>query len=472
MAAKPQTVRVSKAALVPCALPLNDAVDTLAQRVKDVATQLQKMEEIAAFAFAPGCSRESLAEVVQHHSALRGEAARKLMLLEQSTKLLYHSLKGRAEESGSPSPLRERNVITLGGGASAEMQELSGAMERIELLMRQLCKFSEAVKRRPFRRWSTGYAFLERRRTCSPVHDDHSLPQESFTAARFLASGHSLPDGRRIGGGSFGKVSRVKCAGTTFAVKRFFQTPDGRGSFDLSGAAAAGARAVAQSRVSPLSVEEKMLGLVSGVPGVLPLLGVVDEETLLLPLAEKGSVLDLLKRGEQLTKGQLRELVKTFDQLHKMGIVHRDIKSENIVVMDDGSLKVIDFGYAREVKPEEILPKSAKHVGTLQIMAPEVCRGEAYDPKKADVWSLGVVLFQIATGGRYPHQKPTCNHTPEGIPYMFAVANKKREPELERVKDADLRALISSMLQHDPTMRPSMEEALNHSFFNRGEPRP
>ncbi len=95
---------------------------------------------------------------------------------------------------------------------------------------------------------------------------------------------------------------------------------------------------------------------------------------------------------------------------HERGVVHRDLKSANLILTPDGRIKVLDFGLARQLLPgsadgasqdgtRSLLTRHGTVVGTLHYMAPEVLRGQPADVR-ADIWALGIVLFEMITGER------------------------------------------------------------------------
>lgn len=82
---------------------------------------------------------------------------------------------------------------------------------------------------------------------------------------------------------------------------------------------------------------------------------------------------------------------------HARGIVHRDIKPGNVMLAVDGTIKLLDFGLAK--RGDVTLTRAEVHPGTIAYMSPEQVRGDALDPR-TDLWSLGVVLYEMLTGGR------------------------------------------------------------------------
>ncbi|TRV79743.1 protein kinase [Streptomyces sp. 130] len=146
-------------------------------------------------------------------------------------------------------------------------------------------------------------------------------------------------------------------------------------------------------------------------------------------------------------------LLHALKDIHAAGIVHRDLKPSNVMLTMEGP-KVIDFGIARAVGTtvESLLTSTGMMIGSPGFMAPEQVRGESAVPK-SDVFTLGCVLTYAATG-TLPFGHGASNQ--HAIMYRIAEA----EPELKRVRDADLKALIARLLVKPIEDRPSVDELL------------
>ena len=122
-----------------------------------------------------------------------------------------------------------------------------------------------------------------------------------------------------------------------------------------------------------------------------------------MPLYEGETLEARLERGPLAVAELIRiaaQIANGLARAHDHGIVHRDIKPSNVILLPDGSVKVLDFGIAAMESADRA--HTGVVMGTLAYMSPEQIRGEAVD-LQTDIWSLGVVLYEIATGGRPFH---------------------------------------------------------------------
>ncbi len=133
-------------------------------------------------------------------------------------------------------------------------------------------------------------------------------------------------------------------------------------------------------------------------------------------------------------------------EAHTNGIVHRDIKSENIMVNSKNQIKVMDFGLAK-LKGSIKLTKASSTVGTLAYMAPEQIQGGDVDAR-SDIFSFGVVLFEMLTG-RLPF------YGEHDASMMYSILNEEPEPLQKYLPDAnsDLIHLMNRLLEKDPEDR-------------------
>lgn len=145
-----------------------------------------------------------------------------------------------------------------------------------------------------------------------------------------------------------------------------------------------------------------------------------------------------------------------------VGIAHRDVSLENVLVARDGTVKIGDFGLTTRA---DMLAFGC--VGKTQYVAPEVVTMTAYDPVKADMWSLGVMLFMLVTGS--PLVEFAAPISPEFQAFRaVGVKGMLRAKEVEMSSES--LELLSSMLEIDPRRRlASMARVLSHPAMNRSQ---
>lgn len=132
------------------------------------------------------------------------------------------------------------------------------------------------------------------------------------------------------------------------------------------------------------------------------------------------------------------QISKALEHAHEKGIVHRDIKPQNIMVLKDGTIKVADFGIAALESAQE--KKSDQTVGSVHYIAPEQARGEQPDPR-SDIYSLGVVLYEMLTG-KMPYDGDTAEQVALKHITGHAVPPQELNPDIpEELAEITLKAM-------------------------------
>ncbi|SCV02879.1 LANO_0G00804g1_1 [Lachancea nothofagi CBS 11611] len=176
-----------------------------------------------------------------------------------------------------------------------------------------------------------------------------------------------------------------------------------------------------------------------------------------------GSCADLLKHlpehkfPEHKVAYIIREVLCGLEYLHSQKKIHRDIKAANILVTNDGEVKLGDFGVSGQIMATL---KRTTFVGTPYWMAPEIIarRDNGYD-EKADIWSLGITVIELLTG-----QPPYAKHDPMKVLLNIPL---RKPPKLQGRFTSPARDFIALCLTKDPQSRPDAAELLSHKFLNR-----
>lgn len=152
-----------------------------------------------------------------------------------------------------------------------------------------------------------------------------------------------------------------------------------------------------------------------------------------------------------------RVLLEGLAFLHTQKRLHRDIKSDNVLVDFNGSVKIADFGFAVGLSEEADKRKSV--VGTPFWMAPELIRGSEYDGK-VDVWSLGITALEMAEG-----EPPYLKELP--LRALFLIASAASGPALREPHSWSqaFNGFLARALDPNPATRATAEELLKHPFI-------
>lgn len=147
------------------------------------------------------------------------------------------------------------------------------------------------------------------------------------------------------------------------------------------------------------------------------------------------------------------QILDALQHAHERGVIHRDLKTANVVVTPEGRAKVLDFGLAKHLRDEELkdltrsqfsLTEKGAVAGTLPYLAPEVLQGHSADAR-SDIWALGIILYAMASG-KLPFEGQT------GYELTTAILRDPPAPLPERIC-LDLRTVIQKCLEKDREKR-------------------
>ncbi|XP_043260980.1 testis-specific serine/threonine-protein kinase 3-like [Colletes gigas] len=179
--------------------------------------------------------------------------------------------------------------------------------------------------------------------------------------------------------------------------------------------------------------------------------------------AENGDLLEFILKNGPVAEGQarvwLRQLVLGLQYLHELEIAHRDMKCENVLLTSNYNVKLADFGFARYMidnRGKRVL--SDTYCGSLSYAAPEILRGSPYNPKIADIWSLGVVLY-IVLNKAMPFDDTDIKRLYE------QQRNRKWKFRSKITLTEHVKKLVSCLLEPIPTKRWTLNQIITSDWI-------
>ncbi|KFR11773.1 Serine/threonine-protein kinase PAK 7, partial [Opisthocomus hoazin] len=193
-----------------------------------------------------------------------------------------------------------------------------------------------------------------------------------------------------------------------------------------------------------------------------------DELWVVMEFLEGGALTDIVthtRMNEEQIATVCLSVLRALSYLHNQGVIHRDIKSDSILLTSDGRIKLSDFGFCAQVSKE--VPRRKSLVGTPYWMAPEVISRLPYGTEAStpvDIWSLGIMVIEMIDG-----EPPYFNEPP------LQAMRRIRDNLPPRVKDMHkvssvLRGFLDSMLVREPSQRATAQELLRHPFLKLAGP--
>ncbi|CEO94282.1 non-specific serine/threonine protein kinase [Plasmodiophora brassicae] len=243
--------------------------------------------------------------------------------------------------------------------------------------------------------------------------------------------------GDQIGEGSYGKVVRatLKRTGAVYALKIL-----NKGHVLRHGKQA-------------YVMNEKAILMKLDHPGVIHLIGTFHDAHSLyfvLELASGGELFQQIKSltrcPESLAQFYVAEIVLILEYIHKNGIIHRDVKPENLLLSEDGHIRLIDFGSARRLETRDAADERTRKnsfVGTAEYVPPELLKNQPIG-FAADWWALGCVLYQLLTG------RPPFRGETEYLTFQKILAHELEFPDHV---SQPARSLITRLLSVDTEER-------------------
>ncbi|KAL1770173.1 sperm motility kinase 2B-like, partial [Sigmodon hispidus] len=197
-------------------------------------------------------------------------------------------------------------------------------------------------------------------------------------------------------------------------------------------------------------------------PNIISLLQVIETEKkiyLIMELAEGQQLYQYIRKNGPLQEDEARriflQILSAVSYCHELGIIHRDLKPDNIMIDNNGKVKIIDFGLGTQVKPGQ---KLSFHCGTYSYAAPELFLGGLYDGPKVDIWTLGVILY-FMVAGKIPFAAVNVRDLRRKV-----ISGKYTVP---LGLSEELQDLLGLLMTINPDLRPTVTEVMTHRWLRK-----
>lgn len=274
-----------------------------------------------------------------------------------------------------------------------------------------------------------------------------------------------------LGKGSYGKVKLCSHSGTSYAIKIYSKNLLSRkkdyikNSFGRLEASTA-----LQAVLRELEIMKRL-----NHPNLIHLHEILEDQTsdklfMVIDYCEKGSIMEWDSESRkfwfpwtrtELSVSELRriisEIVNGLMYLHRINIVHRDIKPQNILMTLSGFIKIADLGQAQDISESDLLSST---VGTYYFFAPECCSSTAgsFSGKAADIWALGITIYALVY-----KKLPFWAESLLGI--FEVIQNSEIAYERNHLVNQEFEDLLRKILEKDPNRRLNLQGILDHSWM-------
>ncbi|KIX09919.1 uncharacterized protein Z518_01000 [Rhinocladiella mackenziei CBS 650.93] len=269
---------------------------------------------------------------------------------------------------------------------------------------------------------------------------------------------------KKIGQGASGSVyvARVKESATSPVARELYRTHGPKGQVAIK------QMDLRNQPRKELIVNEIIVMKDSKHPNIVNFLDSFLQEQnnelwVVMEFMEGGALTDVIDNNPVITEDQIAticyETCKGLAHLHSQDIIHRDIKSDNVLLDRVGNVKITDFGFC--AKLTESKNKRATMVGTPYWMAPEVVKQKEYGPK-VDIWSLGIMAIEMIES-----EPPYLNEEPLKALFLIATNGTPRLKNPNKLS-RELKSFLSVCLCVDVRSRASADELLRNEFMRMG----